>query len=209
MLPAQGLLAQTTSYRLDTLARYFSPAGAEIYFQHGLKRESYTIEEARRFADALLEEVLGVYAALDATYVDHAKYLAAAFAVPENRRQADAMHAQAISDLGQLWGTILALGGFTYGESFVARNVGLKSVFAGGEWTSRLISMDQDNLWIPDENDEVFWAQGALRTAVLDECFIRGNPGRPKQIPRSALFLLEQMYHVRETERARNHDLLD
>lgn len=209
VLPAQGLLAQTTSYRLDTLARYFSPAGAEIYFQHGLKRESHTIEEARRFADALLEEVLGVYAALDATYVDHAKYLAAAFAVPENRRQADAMHAQAISDLGQLWGTILALGGFTYGESFVARNVGLKSVFAGGEWTCRLISMDHDNLRIPDENDEVFWAQGALRAAVLDECFIRGNPGRPKQIPRSDLFLLEQIYHVRETERARNHDRLN
>ncbi len=196
VLPSQGLLAQTTSYRLDTLARYFSPAGAETYFQHGLKRESHTIEEARRFADALLEEVLGVHVAPDATYVDHAQYLAAAFAVPENRRQADGMHAQAVSDLGQLWGTVLALGGFTYGESFVGRNMGLKSSFAGGEWTSRLISMDHDNLHLPDDEEEVFWAQGALRTAVQDECYIRGNPGRPKQVPRCALHYLQQIYHL-------------
>jgi hypothetical protein len=87
--------------------------------------------------------------------------------------------------------------------------MGLKSSFAGGEWTSQLLSMDHDNLHIPDDEEEVFWAQGALRTAVLDESFIRGNPGRPKQIPRSALFFLEQIYQVRETERARNHDRLN
>lgn len=209
VLPCQGLLAQTTSYRLDTLAKYFSPAGAEIYFERGLKRASYTPTEARRFADALLDEVLGVYLAPEVAYEDHAQYLAAAFTIPENRRRADRLHAAAISDLGLLWGTLLALGGFSYGESFVGRNVGLKSVFAGGEWTSRLISMDHDNLHLPDEDDEVFWAQGALRTAGLDECFIRGNPGRPKQIPRSAFFFLEQIYHVAETERARDHDRLN
>jgi tetratricopeptide (TPR) repeat protein len=196
VLPAQGLLAQTSSYRLDILARYFSSAGAESYFQHGLKRESQTSEEARRFADALLEEVLGIYVAPGTTYVDYARYLAAAFAVPENRRQADRMHTQAVSDLGQLWGTILALGGFTYGESFVGRNLGLKSVFADGEWTSRLLSMDHDNLHLPDHEEEVFWAQGALRIAVQDECYIRGNPGRPKQVPRCALHHLQQIYHV-------------
>ena len=209
VLPCQGLLAQTTSYRLDSLAKYFSPAGAEIYFQRGLKRASYTPAEARRFADALLDEVLGVYLASEVAYEDHSQYLDAAFTIPENRRRADRLHAAAISDLGLLWGTLLALGGFSYGESFVGRNVGLKSVFAGGEWTSRLISMDHDNLHIPDEDDEVFWAQGALRTAALDECFIRGNPGRPKQIPRSAFFFLQQIYRVPETERARDHDRLN
>jgi hypothetical protein len=209
VLPCQGLLAQTTSYRLDTLATYFSPAGAETYFRRGLKRASYTHTDARRFADALLDEVLGVYLAPEVAYKDHAQYLDAAFTIPENRRRADRLHAAAVSDLGLLWGTLLALGGFSFGESFVGRNVGLKSVFADGEWTSRLISMDHDNLHLPDEDDEVFWAQGALRTAVLDECFIRGNPGRPKQIPRSALFFLEQIYHVTETERARDHDRLN
>jgi len=199
-LPCQGLLAQTSSYRLDTLAEYFSPAGAEIYFQHRLQRQSHTIEEARRFADALLEEVLGVYVAPDAEYADHPQYLAAAFAVPENRCQADGMHAQAVSDLGRLWGTILALGGFTYGESFVGRNLGLKSSFAGGEWTSRLVSMDHDNLHLPDEDEEVFWAQGALRIAVQDECYIRGNPGRPKQVARCALHYLQQIYHLESDE---------
>ena len=209
VLPCQGLLAQTTSYRLDTLAKYFSSVGAEIYFDKGLKRASHTHSDARQFADALLEEVLGVYLAPEVAYEDHAQYLDAAFSLPENRRRADALLAAAVSDLGLLWGTLLALGGFSFGESFVGRNVGLKSVFAGGEWTCRLISMDHDNLHLPDADDEVFWAQGALRTAVLDECFIRGNPGRPNQIPGSALFFLEQIYHVAETERGRSHDRLD
>jgi hypothetical protein len=209
VLPCQGLLAQTTSYRLDTLAKYFSPAGAEIYFREGLKRASHTHADARRFTDALLDEVLGVYLAPEVAYEDHAQYLDEAFAIPENRRRADRLHAAAVSDLGLLWGTILALGGFSFGESFVGRNVGLKSVFAGGEWTCRLISMDHDNLHLPDLDDEVFWPQGALRTAVLDECFIRGNPGRPNQIPGSALFFLEQIYHVAETERGRSHDRLE
>jgi hypothetical protein len=56
--------------------------------------------------------------------------------------------------------------------------------------------MDHDNLHIPDEEDEVFWAQGALRSAVMDEAFIRGNPGRPKQVPRSSLHFLERIYHL-------------
>ena len=200
VLPCQGLLAQTSSYRLDTLAEYFSPAGAEIYFQHRLQRESYTIEEARRFADALLDEVLGLYVTPEAKYADHAHYLAAAFAVPANRCQADDLHSQAVSDLGRLWGTILALGGFTYGESFVGRNLGLKSSFTGGQWTSRLVSMDHDNLHLPDEDEEVFWAQGALRVAVQDECYIRGNPGRPKQVPRCALHYLQRIYHLESND---------
>lgn len=209
VVPCQGLLAQTTSHRLDTLAKYFSPAGAQIYFQRGLKRESYSRDEARRFADALLDEVLGFYQAPPVAYANHAQYLEAAFALPENRRRADRLHAAAVSELGRLWGTLLALGGFTYGESFVGRNVGLKSTFAGGEWTSRLLSMDHDNLHLPDEDEEVFWAQGALRTAQLDECFIRGNPGRPKQIARSGLFFLAQIYCVSDAERARGYDYLN
>ncbi len=196
VLPCQGLLAQTTSYRLDTLADYFSPAGAETYFQRGLKRESYSIAEARRFADALLDEVLGVYAAPDARYVDYAQYLAAAFAVPENRRRADSVHAQAVADLGELWGTLLALGGFSFGESFVGRNMGLKSSFAGGEWTSRLLSMDHDNLHIPDDEEQFFWAQGALRTAEVDESVICGTPGNPQQLTRCALYYLQRIYHL-------------
>jgi hypothetical protein len=196
VLPCQGLLAQTTSYRLDTLADYFSPAGAEIYFRRGLKRESYSMEEVRRFADALLDEVLGIYAAPDTRHVDYAQYLAAAFAIPENRRRADAMHAQAVSDLGELWGTLLAVGGFSYGESFVGRNMGLKSSFARGEWTSRLVSMDHDNLHIPGDEEEVFWAHGALGTAEVDESVIRGNPGRPQQLTRCALHYLQQIYRV-------------
>jgi hypothetical protein len=190
------------------LANYFSPAGAEAYFHRGLNRTSYSPAEARRFADALLDEVLGVYRAPEMAYLDHAHYLEAAFAIPENRRRADRLQATAVSDLGLLWGTVLALGGFTYGESFVGRNVGLKSSFSGGKWTSRFLSMDHDNLHLPDDEEEVFWPQGAMRTAGMDECFICGNPGRPKQVGRSAIFFLEQIYHVPETERSRSRDYL-
>jgi len=34
-------------------------------------------------------------------------------------------------DIGTYWGTLLAVGGYTEGESFVSRNVGLKAL-AGG-----------------------------------------------------------------------------
>jgi hypothetical protein len=209
VLPCQALLAQTSSYRIDTLAGYFSRDGADIYFKQGLKRERYHPDEARLLVDALLDEVLGIYVAPGVQYVDHARYLEAAYAIPQNRQSADRLYLAAVTELGTLWGTVMALGGFTYGESFVGRNVGLKSCFADGEWSVRLISMDHDNLHIPDEEEEVFWPQGALRTAQLDECFIRGNPGRPKQVERSALYFLAQIYQVESAERVRSFHALE
>jgi len=62
VLPCQGILAQTSSFRLSTLATYLSPTGPNAYFVEGLKRESYTRQEAQRFADSLLDEVLGYIA---------------------------------------------------------------------------------------------------------------------------------------------------
>jgi hypothetical protein len=101
-------------------------------FGGDLNKASFSPGEARRFADALLDEVLGIYCAPDVRYVDHAQYMAAAFAVPENRRRADRLHAEAAFDLGRLWGTVLALGGFTDGESFVGRNLEVDSPKANG-----------------------------------------------------------------------------
>ena len=207
-MPCQGIFAQTSSYRLDRLATFLSPAGPDAYFKKGLKRKSYTRRDAQLFADALLDEVLGVYIAPDVIYEDHAQYLRAAFAIPENRIRADRFHASTITDLGMLWGTLLALGGYTYGESFVGRNVGLKSSFTAGEWTVKLFSMDHDNLHIVDDEEEFFWPHPAFRASVLDECFICANPGRPKQIDGSSVWYIEEIYHVDPQNRAKSKSSL-
>jgi hypothetical protein len=208
VLPCQGILAQTSSYRLDTLTSYLSPTGPDAYFIRGLKRENYTRQQAKQFADSLLDEILGLYIAPDIAYEDHARYLRAAFAIPANRIRADRFHATAIGDLGMLWGTILALGAYSFGESFVARNLGLKSSFHGGEWTVKLFAMDHDNLRIPDEDEESFWPHPAYRASVVDESFLCANPGRPKQIEGSSLWCLEEIYHVDVSTRAKSKDYL-
>jgi hypothetical protein len=208
VLPCQGILAQTSSYRLDTLTSYLSATGPDAYFIRGLKRKSYTRQQAKQFADSLLDEVLGLYIAPNIAYEDHARYLRAAFAIPANRIRADRFHAAAIGDLGMLWGTILALGAYSFGESFVARNLGLKSFFEGGEWTVKLFAMDHDNLRIPDEEEESFWPHPAYRASVVDESFLCANPGRPKQIEGSSVWCLEEIYHVDVATRARSKDYL-
>jgi hypothetical protein len=208
VLPCQGILAQTSSYRLDTLVNYLSPIGPEAYFIKGLNRTSYTRHEAKQFADSLLDEILGLYVEPDVTYEDHSRYLRAAFAVPANRIRADRFHASTLGDLGMLWGTILAVGAYSFGESFVARNLGLKSSFHGGEWAVKLFAMDHDNLRIPDEEEESFWPHPAFRASVVDESFLCANPGRPKQIEGSSLWCLEKIYQVDVPTRAKSKDYL-
>jgi hypothetical protein len=208
VLPCQGILAQTSSYRLDKLATYLSPAGPDAYFIKGLKRTSYTRREAKAFTDSLLDEILGAYIAPGVAYEDHARYLRAAFAIPANRIRADRFHASTIGDLGMLWGTILAVGAYSFGESFVARNLGLKSSFSGGEWTAKLFAMDHDNLRIPDEEEESFWPHPAFRASVVDESFLCANPGRPKQIEGCSLWCIEEIYHVDTPARAKSKDYL-
>jgi len=207
-LPCQGIFTQTSSWRLDRLANYLSPAGADAYFIKGLNRASYTKQEARQFADALLDEILGIYIAPTAAYKNHEQYLRAAFAIRENRSRADRFHALATAELGWYWGTVLALGAFSFGESFVGRNLGLKSSFEAGEWTVRLLFMDHDNLRIPDAGEETFWPYGAFRASVVDEAYICANPDRPLQIDGSSLWYLEEIYHVNAVTRLKSKEYL-
>jgi hypothetical protein len=207
-LPCQGIFAQTSSFRLDALATYLSPGGADAYFKNGLKQTSYSRHDAKLFADALLDEVLGIYIAPDVVYEDHAQYLRAAFTIPQNKIRAERFHNSTITELGLLWGTLLALGAYSIGESFVGRNVGLKSSFEAGEWTVKLLCMDHDNLHIVDEEEECFWPHPAFRFSVLDECFICANPGRPKQIDGSDLWYLEEIYQVEPQTRAMSKTFL-
>ena len=206
-LPCQGIFTQTSCCRIDRLATYLSPAGADEYFIRGLKRASYTKQEAQQFADTLLDEVLGVYIAPTA-YENYAQYVRAAFAIRENSKRADRFHALTTAELGRYWGTVLALGAYSLGESFVGRNLGLKSSFEAGEWTVRLLFMDHDNLRIPDDGEEAFWPYSAFRASVVDEGYICANPDRPLQIDGSSLWYLEEIYHVNPETRLKSKEYL-
>src|SRR6185369_9578468 len=65
--PSQSILVGTSSFRLDRLESYLSPQGADIYFSQNLKKP-FTPSQARRFADELLDEILGVHTAQDSGY---------------------------------------------------------------------------------------------------------------------------------------------
>lgn len=174
--PAQAILNGTSSFRLDRLAAYVSKDGARRYFKEGLNT-TYSRHDARRFADAVLEEVLGVYQPPDVRYQSHVQYLAAAFAVPENRAKADCLYQSHLQEIGKFAGTILGVRGYTRGESFVSRNVGLKSYWDGGQWKVKIIFMDHDSVVIPGLQERDFYAQDSLPGMLLDETYIWGRPG--------------------------------
>jgi hypothetical protein len=175
--PAQALLCGTSSFRLDKVATYLSAEGAETYFKQWLQRD-YTSEDARQFADELLDEVLGVYSSPDVAYEDYESYLQAAFAVPENRHRADQIFLNLVKQIATLWGTVLGVRGHSRGESFVARNVGLRTVWEQGEWHVKLIFMDHDALSLPEPGQGHFFAQNSLPCMLLDERHVwgRANP---------------------------------
>jgi hypothetical protein len=175
--PSQSIVCGTSSFRLDKLATYLSPAGAETYFKHWLQVD-YTNDDARQFADELLDEVLGVYDAPAVRYHDHESYLAAAFAVPENRRRADQIFLNLVTEIARFWGTLLGVRGHSRGESFVARNVGLRSVWEAAEWRVKIVFMDHDGLSLPELDHGHFFAQNCLPGILLDERHVwgRANP---------------------------------
>lgn len=174
--PTQAILKGTSSFRLDRLAAYLSDDGARKYFEAGLKA-GYSKHDARRFADALMEELLGVYKPPAVSYQSHKQYLAAAYAVPENRAKADCVYLSLLHEIGRFWGTLLGVRGYTRGESFVARNVGLKSVWEGGQWKVKIIFMDHDSVVIPGPQEKYFYARDALPEMRLDETYLCGRPG--------------------------------
>lgn len=171
--PAQAILSGTSSFRLDRLAAYLSPQGLRKYAD-GLGK-SYSSEEGKQFADALLEEVLGSYVRPGARYRNHAQYLAAAFKQPENRVTAERIYCSLVQEIARFWGTLLGVRGYSRGESFVARNVGLKSYWDSGAWKVKIIFMDHDALSIPDFSVHNFLAQNALPEMSLDERYIWGG----------------------------------
>jgi hypothetical protein len=172
--PAQAILAGTSSFRLDKLALYLSSDGPKSYFTRGLG-VPYSRRDAKRLADELLEEALGVYRPPELSYQSYQNYVDAALSVVSNRARAEEVYLSLVQQIGKLWGTLLAARGYSRGESFVARNVGLKSYWSGGEWKVKIIFMDHDALVIPGPQTENFHAHGALPSMAVDERYIWGK----------------------------------
>ena len=194
VMPAQAILSGTSSFRLDKLAAYLSADGDQKYFKTELGT-AYRKEDAKQFADELLEEVLGVYQPPQIRYQTHDQYLGAAFDVPANRARADQNYLALAKQIAKFWGTMLAVGGATRGESFVGRNVGLKSYWHKGEWKVRIIFMDHDAMVLSEPGDGQFYAKGALPNMTIDERYIWGR-SNPKRFARSALGCLQGLYRI-------------
>jgi len=172
--PAQAILCGTSSFRLDKLAAYLSDKGPQEYFKRGL-RIPCANGDAQRLADELLEEVLGVYLPPDVGYESCEQYVDAAFGIAENRARADQVYLSLVEQIAKFWGTLLAIGGYSRGESFVARNVGLRSVWVDGQWKVEIIFMDHDSIVMPWPGDGQFYAKGALPNIAMDERYIWGR----------------------------------
>ena len=192
--PAQAILSGTSSFRLDKLAAHLSSDGPQRYFEEHVAIVS-SRHRSRRFADAVLEEILGVYHPPDVRYYSYRQYLAAAFGVAANRARADGYYLSFVQQIARFWGTLLAVRGFTRGESFVARNVGLKSVWVAGQWQVTIIFMDHDAVVIPGQRDQDFYPQVALEGMALDESYIWG--GLPtEEFATSGVGYLQTIYRV-------------
>jgi hypothetical protein len=172
--PAQAILSGTSSFRVDKVATYLSSEGAEKYFRE-YQGVEYTAEDARRFADELLDEVLGVYVPPSVSFRNYGRYVDAALAVPANRARANQIFLSLVRQIAEFWGTVMGIRGQSRGESFVGRNVGIRSVWVDGQWRVKLIFMDHDALTLPDPEIGHFFAQNALPGMLLDERHVWGK----------------------------------
>ena len=216
MLPRQSWLRGSTAFRVDLLERYLSAAGPSAYFTelHRLNRthnepsppttESlgntsehpcYTHDDARRFADDLLEEILGVFVPPSDCSGTYSEYVERALALPENRSRADSIYLSLLREIGLLWGTLLATGGCSHGESFVRRNVGLKSQWRNGCWQVRIIFMDHDVLWVPGQSKNDFDPKISLEGMRMDSGYLFENESAPNQ-ERGLIGTLGRIYRI-------------
>jgi hypothetical protein len=189
--PGQVVQSGTTSLRLDRLAEYLSPEGAKRYFGVSLKQPAEP-DYAHELADQLFEEILGHFARPHHRSRSYSRYLTEVFA--KNRKRADHVFLALLRELGTFWGTLAAVKGYSNGESFVSRNIGLGSEWSGAQWRVGLRFMDQDDLHLPDPRLDNFSPNRLLKGMLLDQKYASGSEKHPN--PKSSLFALSQIYRV-------------
>jgi hypothetical protein len=192
--PEQAVIRGSSSFRLDRLALYLSDEGPEEYFVEGLGRQPTQIE-LRWLADTLLEEILGELAVPPGGYRDHAQYVRDALAVPCNRARADRHYVSAMHQLGECWGVVLAMFGFSDGESFVQRNVGLRSVWRDGDWRVCVIVQDHDDLTMAGVSPKHISPWREVSGMQRDQIHILGGSTGRATIPGDA-GALKEIYRV-------------
>jgi hypothetical protein len=200
--PTQSILTGTSAFRLDRLAAYLSADGPAIYFEQGLNR-SFSRHEAKRFADEILEEVLGAVTVQDVLHENHAQYVEAILAIPANRARADRNYISIMRGIGTFWGTLLGMRSYTYGESFVARNVGLKTVWEDGDWKTKVVFMDHDVLYLTGRMCRDFHPLSAFPGMAGDDRHIWGFRRTPGEVE-----LLYQVYRVEIDVECQGHAAL-
>jgi hypothetical protein len=189
--PGQAVQVGTSAFRLDKLARFLSDDGAKDYFED--LGEPFELDRAFAFADEVLDEVITGYQPPRTSARSYAGYVAAALALPENRRSADACYLSCAEQIAKVFGTCLGLCIGSAGESFVARNVGLRNVFEEGRWQVRVLFMDHDALNIPEPNDKEIHPAHAARVMWFDYVHTVGGEIDPKVI-RGDVPMLELIY---------------
>jgi len=205
--PAQSILCGTSSFRLDKLAAYLTSDGPTKYFKEGLA-VAFSKWDERQLADEILEEALGVYLRPEVRYHDYEHYLEAAFSVAENRVRADRIYLSLVQQIARFWGTLLGVRGHSRGESFVARNVGLKSFWDRGEWNVRIIFMDHDALSFPGPEEQIFYVSGALPCMKIDERHI-WDRSTPERFATSEVGYLQSIYRIGKDVDAQGQALAD
>ncbi len=188
--PAQALLCGTSSLRLDRIALYLSRAGPRRY----LGRPAHPAE-ARELADEVLEAVLGEYVPPRGRYRDPARYVAVALAAPASRARADRVYLGLMRQIGSFWGVLAGAKGYSMGESFVARNVGLRSVWRGGRWEVEIVFMDHDNLHVGGQAGGDFHPVSTTAGMEADESFIMGSRSGPSSV-RGEVDYLDAIYRA-------------
>ena len=151
--------------------------------------------DEKRLADELLDECLGVYAPPDTRYQSYEQYLEAALRVSSNRARADRVYLSLVQQIAKFWGTLLGVRGFSRGESFVGRNVGLKSYWDEGEWNVKIIFMDHDALSVPAPDEDYFFIPGAFPCMMIDERHIWDRT-TPERFATSEVGYLQSIYRI-------------
>ncbi|MEM7349979.1 MAG: hypothetical protein AAF657_04180 [Acidobacteriota bacterium] len=199
MKPSQGILVGSSSFRVDKVFGYLSADGPRIFYQEGLGRGA-EVAEQRWLADTVLAEILPTYQPPAEPSDDYGQYVEAAFSVPANRRQADRTYRRLLKQAGRFWGTLLAFGTGSRGESFVARNVGLRNVWKAGRWRIELIFMDHDQLFFYGPRAQCFRPLDSVPSMLVDEEYLVEMPAAA-QDTRSVISFLDGIYRADEALR--------